>query len=117
MKRTPFISLAALACISTITRSLGIGPLQDGLCRIATMRHRRLGLALFLLCAVLLARPCAATPFEWDFTNSLNDARYGHAATLLQNGMVLVAGGFGSIGELASAETLQSGHRPLVDNR
>jgi hypothetical protein len=54
---------------------------------------RRLALPLFLLCAVLLARPCAATPFTWTFTGSLNTARYHLAGTLLQDGMVLVSGG------------------------
>src|SRR6266404_4549794 len=65
---------------------------------------RRLALPLFLLCAVLLARPCAATPGEWDFTHSLNAGRYRHTATLLQNGTVLAAGGYGSSRYLASAE-------------
>jgi N-acetylneuraminic acid mutarotase len=30
----------------------------------------------------------------WTVTESLNTARVAHTATLLQNGMVLVAGGF-----------------------
>jgi hypothetical protein len=33
---------------------------------------RRLALPLFLLCGVVLARPCAATPLQWDLTGSLN---------------------------------------------
>jgi hypothetical protein len=40
----------------------------------------------------------------WTATGSLNTARYAHTATLLLNGMVLVAGGSGSHGTLASAE-------------
>jgi N-acetylneuraminic acid mutarotase len=41
----------------------------------------------------------------WTATGSLNRARYYHTATLLQNGMVLVTGGFGTKGRvLASAE-------------
>ena len=49
--------------------------------------------------------------WSWRVTNSLNNARSGHTATLLQNGMVLVAGGLASISaDLASAE-LGHGHR------
>jgi N-acetylneuraminic acid mutarotase len=40
----------------------------------------------------------------WTGTGSLNTARYVHTATLLPNGIVLVAGGSGSHGTLASAE-------------
>ncbi len=40
----------------------------------------------------------------WAYTGSLNDARARGTATLLQNGKVLVAGGLGTSGVLASAE-------------
>jgi hypothetical protein len=48
---------------------------------------------LFFLCAALLVQPCAATPFQWEFTGSLNVARDYQTATLLSNGRVLVASG------------------------
>jgi hypothetical protein len=53
----------------------------------------RLTFCLLLTCATLLARPCAAAPGEWDYTNSLNSARQYHTATLLPSGLVLVAAG------------------------
>jgi Galactose oxidase, central domain/Kelch motif len=79
--------------IQTITLSLGRGPLQDALCRRATMLCGRLALPLFFLGAALLVQPCAAAPFQWAFTGSLNTAREYQAATLLSDGRVLVAGG------------------------
>lgn len=41
---------------------------------------------------------------EWTLTGSLNDVRYDHVATLLPNGLVLVAGGENSTGGLIDAE-------------
>src|SRR4051794_40597551 len=73
-----------------------------------TIFRRKLRWLLILLGATLLARPCAATPGEWDFTNNLNAGRYRHAEALLQNGMVLVVGGSGSTGSLLSAELYDS---------
>jgi len=40
----------------------------------------------------------------WTTTGSLNTERYAHTATLLRNGMVLVAGGLDSHGISSSAE-------------
>ena len=63
---------------------------------------RRLAVPLFFLGAALLVQPCAATPFQWEYTGSLNTSHAGHTATLLPDGSVLVAGGAG--GGLPSAE-------------
>src|SRR6266576_1669565 len=79
--------------IQTLTRSLGGGRFQDAFCPLATMLGRRVALPLLFVCAAVLVQPCAATPFQWAFTGSLNIARYYHTATLLSNGKVPVAGG------------------------
>ena len=64
-----------------------------------------LSLLPVLVTGLLIPRPCVATPFQWDFTGSLNTARYHHTATLLPNGKVLVVGGFvTSGGDTTSAE-------------
>ena len=85
--------------IQTITLSPGPGPLQDALCQWARMLGGRLALLLFFSCTALLVQPCAATPFQWEFTGSLNQPRAYHTATntatLLSDGRVLVAGGAG----------------------
>jgi hypothetical protein len=59
--------------------------------------------AAFVLTILALstAMPQAAAARTWTITGSLVTGRYGHTATLLPNGRVLVAGGRGA---LASAE-------------
>jgi N-acetylneuraminic acid mutarotase len=62
---------------------------------------------LFLGAGMMFVQPCAGASGVFENTGSLATARFGHTATLLPNGMVLVAGGEdsgGSFTSLASAE-------------
>ncbi len=71
-----------------------------------------IGLALLALALEGGGQATAALPLAtdtpapgiWSPTGSLNTARQSHTATLLPNSQVLVAGGYGNGGELASAE-------------
>ena len=58
-------------------------------------------LAAFAFCLILLPQAEAQT---FSLTGLMNYARVSHTATLLTNGMVLVAGGSGPSGILSSAE-------------
>jgi len=66
---------------------------------------RRLALpSLFLVGGLVLVQPCAGGSGIFSETGSLNIGRVEHTATLLANGQVLVAGGFGSTNDLVDAE-------------
>ena len=71
-----------------------LSSLIAGLRPASSILARRMALPLLLLGAGLtLVQPCAGAPFQFEPTGSLHTARYGHTATLLPNGKVLVAGG------------------------
>src|SRR5438477_9004419 len=80
--------------------------LVGGLRPASLILARRIAFWLVLLGAgLVLIQPCAGQSGTWTPTGSLATARYGHTATLLPNGKVLVAGGGDSFGqEFASAE-------------
>src|SRR5207249_11709152 len=64
----------------------------------ATTKQSAVAAPLLLGSGPLATLPTGDDPASgtWTFTGSLNTARYLHTATLLPNGMVLVAGGFDS---------------------
>ena len=85
--------VAAVAILATsASSSLGMPPLQHPL-------------LLGLVPVAALSNSDEPASVTWTATGSLNTARYFHTATLLPNGMVLVAGGRDSSGQpLDSAE-------------
>src|SRR5262245_35139576 len=57
-----------------------------------------------LLLLLASATQIKAQAPSWSATSSLNTARSGHTATLLENGKVLVVGGADGVTSLSSAE-------------
>jgi len=83
-------------------------PLTLGLRAASSGLVRRLAFPLLLLSAgLVLVPPCPGAPFVFQLKGALIRARAGHTATMLENGKVLVAGGFNRRSDpsaLASAE-------------
>src|SRR5215471_16294672 len=97
---TYFISLTNYARLLTSKF-----PAAITFCQQSGHKSKRPGLPLVAFAAgLLLAQLCAATPFQWEYTGSLNAARFHHTATLLPDGRVLVAGGEDGYNALASVE-------------
>ena len=63
------------------------------------------------LASAELYDPTAGT---WTFTGKLNQGRSDHTATLLTNGVVLVAGGEGNVGLFNSAELYGTGNTVIT---
>src|SRR2546430_239890 len=97
-----FFLVLLFLVIQVIPRALGQ--------RDASKRSSDVEIPLFKQHEMLKQQSAPSAPLEpavcssWTPTGSLNAARDSHTATLLPNGMVLVAGGFGVSGVLASAE-------------
>src|SRR5205814_1768444 len=74
-------------------------------------KSRRAGWMLFVICVAFALPPSsAAARGGWTPTGSMATARYYHTATLLNDGHVLVAGGYDdSMGYLTSSELYDHG--------
>ncbi len=91
-----------------LRKSVDWSPLRLGVLLIAlalaTLAKRMAFPLLLLTAGLVFVHPCTGQSGTWAPTGSLNIARGSHTATLLSNGKVLVAGGYGFSGILASAE-------------
>ena len=66
---------------------------------------RRVAIPLLVVgMALVFVQPCAALSFQFEETGSMAEPREVGRAVLLQNGRVLVAGGYNGTMPLASAE-------------
>src|SRR2546423_8823755 len=90
---------------SQVRRRKKLHSLVAGLQSAAPILAGGLAIPLLLLSAgLLLVQPCAGQGGTWTATGSLNIARSSHTQTLLPNGEVLVAAGYGAgAGNLATA--------------
>ena len=91
---------------------VAVGLIPFALGQRATIKQRAVADPLLLASTPVatLSNSDDAASGTWTLTGSLNIARLGHAATLLPNGMVLVAGGEDSAGNLPpSAELYDPG--------
>ncbi len=91
--RSRFLSLLFFIMKATSLHSPNCSQLQRGSILIAL--GQRLTLPLFFLGVALLVQPCAATPFQWEYTGNLNIGRRYQSgiATQLLNGKVLLEAG------------------------
>ena len=96
-----------------LRKSIGWSPLRLGVLLIAfalvTLAKRMAFPLLLLTAGLVFVQPCKGQSGTWAPTGNLNIARGSHTATLLLDGRVLVAGGYGFSGILASAELYDPG--------
>ena len=97
---------------STLRKSIGWSPLRLGVfvaLALATIAKRMAFPLLLLTAGLVFVQPCKGQSGTWAPTRDLNVGRESHTATLLLDGKVLVVGGVGFSGILASAELYDPG--------